>query len=312
MRKNTLSTIKICFCLGLLYLSWGGSFLGIKLALTGFPPVFQSGMRLCCAGAVLLALLPFTKHGRPAGVMEVVHWGVFAFFIMFINNVCQAVGQQSVPSGVTALLYGCMPLFMVLGGWLALGERRPSPRQAAGIAGATLGTGLLTLTGGEGLASSLSGILIILMGVLCFVAGSLYAKRFLARPGLSAYGGTALAMFIGGLQCLLASWGMGERATFAGITPQALGGMAFLTLFSSIFGYSCYYWLLSHTRTLVAVSFAYIDPVIAVTLGALFGGEPLTPSVVLACALIVSSVVSGLWGPAEGKAAGQTKGDRVP
>lgn len=296
MRKNTLATLHICFCLGLLYLSWGGSFLGIKLVLTGFPPVFQSGIRLCCAGTVLFALFPFMKHGRPTCVMEVVHWGVFAFFIMFLNNVCQAVGQQSVPSGVTALLYGCTPLFMVLGGWLALGEGRPSLRQATGIAGATLGVGILTLTGG-GLASSLGGSLIILMGVLCFVVGSLYAKRFLAHPGLSAYGGTALAMLLGGLQCLLASWGMGEDITLAGLTPEAVGSMVFLTLFTSIFGYLCYYWLLSHTSTLVAVSFAYIDPVIAVALGTLFGGEALTPRVVLGCALIVCSVVSGLFVP---------------
>lgn len=296
MRKNTLATLHISLCLGLLYLSWGGSFLGIKLVLTGFPPVFQSGIRLCCAGMILLALFPLTKHGRPVGIMEVVQWGVFAFFIMFLNNVCQAVGQESVPSGVTALLYGCTPLCMVLGGWLALGEGRPSTRQAVGIAGATLGVGILVLTG-EGLESSVAGTLIILLGVLCFVAGSLYAKRFLVHSGFSAYGGTALAMLLGGLQCLLASWGMGEDVTCAGLTAEALGGMAFLTLFTSIFGYLCYYWLLSHTRTLVAVSFAYIDPVIAVVLGALFGGEALTPRVVLACALIVCSVVYGLFVP---------------
>lgn len=98
-------------------------------------------------------------------------------------------------------------------------------------------------------------------------------------------------MFFGGVQSLAASWIMEEKMTLDAVTPEAWYGMIFLTLFTSILGYGCYYWLLANTRTIVAVSFAYIDPVIAVVFGALFAGEAVTLRIVFACALIVGSVV---------------------
>lgn len=301
MQGKQVSGLKACLCLALLYLSWGGSFLGIKFALTGFPPIAQNGIRLCGAGLFMLALLPFTRHGRPSGPMEIVHYFVLAFFVMFMNNVCQAVGQQSVPSGMTALLYGAVPLFMVLGDWLVLGGGRPGRGQGIAIGGAMLGMAVLTFAGGEGMQCSPAGVGVILLGVVCFVAGSLYAKRYLAAAGMSLYGGMALTMLFGGLLSLPAAWLMGERVEASAFTAASLGGMAFLTLFTSVLGYICYYWLLAHTRVMVAVSFAYIDPVIAVVLGALFGGETLSWSVLASCVLIVGSVIGGLYAGSAGE-----------
>ena len=294
MRKPVPSSLRICLCLVLLYLSWGGSFLGMKFALGGFPPVFQNGIRLCFAGAVMLMLLPFTHHGRLSGIRELGHYVVLAFFIMFMNNVCQAVGQQTVPSGVTALLYGTVPLFMILGDWLILKGPRPDRGQTFALVGASLGMAILTLGGSSEMRGDAFGIFVILLGVLCFVAGSLYARRFLSSPGLSLYGGLAVNMLFGGLMSLAASGLMGERYDFSEMTFSSLTGMIFLTVFTSVIGYFCYYWLLVRTRTLVAVSFAYIDPVIAVVLGALFGGESLSTAIVFSCVLIVVSVIIGM------------------
>ena len=294
MQGRHVSSFSVCLCLVLLYLSWGGSFLGIKLTLSGFPPVFQNGIRMCGAGCLMLVILPLTRHGRPTGPMEILHYAVLAFFLMFMNNTCQAVGQQSVPSGITALLYGAVPLFMILGDWLVLRGPRPGKGQAVAIGGATLGMAMLTFAGEATMQCPLPGVSVILLGVLCFVAGSLYAKRFLRASGLSLYGGMSLTMLFGGVMSLFASRIMGESFTFSSMTATSLGGMIFLTFFTSVLGYICYYWLLKNTRTMVAVSFAYIDPVIAVALGALFGGEELSAVVLISCALIVGSVICGL------------------
>ena len=294
MRTRSVSTFSVCLCLALLYLSWGGSFLGIKLTLSGFPPVFQNGLRMCGAGIIMLAILPLTHHGRPHGPGEILHYAVLSFFIMFMNNACQALGQEIVPSGVTALLYGAVPLFMVLGDWLVLHGPCPGKGQSVAIGGATLGMAMLTFAGGDEVPCPLPGVSVILLGVLCFVAGSLYAKHFLSTAGMSLYGGMSLTMLFGGIMSLLASWAMGEQFSFSSLTATSLGGMIFLTFFTSVLGYICYYWLLKNTRTMVAVSFAYIDPVIAVALGALFGGESLSVVVVVSCALIVGSVIFGL------------------
>ena len=294
MQARPVSTLRVCLCLALLYLSWGGSFLGIKLTIVGFPPVFQNGLRMCGAGILMLVILPLTKHGRPRNAMEILHYVVLAFFIMFMNNACQALGQKSVPSGVTALLYGAVPLFMVLGDWLVLHGPRPGRGQSAAIVGATTGMTLLTVAGGEQMSCPLPGVAVILLGVLCFVAGSLYAKRFLSSAGMSLYGGMSLTMLFGVIMSLMASHVLGELFSMASMTATSLGGMIFLTFFTSVLGYICYYWLLKNTRTMVAVSFAYIDPVIAVALGAMFGGESLSAVVVISCVLIVGSVIFGL------------------
>ncbi len=308
MQAKSVSSLKVCLCLALLYLSWGGSFLGIKLVLTSFPPVFQGGIRLCCAGLLLLLILPFTDHGRISGWKELFHYWNMAFFIMFLNNVFQAFGQQSVSSGVAAMLYGIIPLAMVLGGWLILGDEKPSRIQGVGIAGAMVGMALLSFGGDSGTQTgdSVSGVLLLLAGVLCFVVGSLYSRYFLRSSRLSLYGSVAVVMVFGGIQSLAASWLLGERVEFSSVTPEAWGSMIFLTLFTSILGYGCYYWLLAHTRTIVAVSFAYIDPVIAVALGALFADEPLTLRVVLACALIVAAVMCGFSRPGRKKSSGRS------
>lgn len=293
MPKKSVSPLKVCLCLALLYFSWGGSFLGTKFVLTSFPPIFQGGIRLCTAGALLLFVLSFTSHGRISGLKELFHYWNMAFFIMFLNNVFQALGQQSVPSGVAAMLYGTIPLAMVLGGWLMLGDSRPSLLQCVGIAGATVGMALLSFGGTDDQQAdiSLSGVLLLMVGVFSFVLGSLYARYFLQNSRLSLFSSVALVMFFGGVQSLAASWIMGEKVNLDAVTPEAWYGMIFLTLFTSILGYGCYYWLLANTRTIVAVSFAYIDPVIAVVLGALFAGEAVTPRIVFACALIVGAVV---------------------
>lgn len=294
MQTKSAFSLKVCLCLALLYLSWGGSFLGIKFVLMSFPPVFQGGIRLCIAGMLLLFLLPFTGRGKLPGGKELFHYWNIAFFIMFLNGVFQAVGQQSVPSGVAAMLYGTTPLVMVMGAWLILGEDRPTLIQWAGIAGATAGMAVLSF-GGEAAPDagelSLSGAFSLMAGVISFVLGSLYSRHFIRHSRPSLFGGVSVIMLFGGMQSLAAGWIMGESVNWANVTAQAWYAMIFLTLFTSIFGYVCYYWLLANTGTIVAVSFAYIDPVIAVALGAIGAGEPLTPRIVLACALIVASVL---------------------
>lgn len=228
------------------------------------------------------------------GGKELFHYWNIAFFIMFLNGVFQAVGQQSVPSGVAAMLYGTTPLVMVMGAWLILGEDRPTLIQWAGIAGATAGMAVLSF-GGEAAPDagelSLSGAFSLMAGVISFVLGSLYSRHFIRHSRPSLFGGVSVIMLFGGMQSLAAGWIMGESVNWANVTAQAWYAMIFLTLFTSIFGYVCYYWLLANTGTIVAVSFAYIDPVIAVALGAIGAGEPLTPRIVLACALIVASVL---------------------
>lgn len=295
MRNSKPSALTLVLCLFLLYLSWGGSFIGIKIVLQSIPPGLQSGLRMTMAGGIMLTFLLFTKRINWPGWRNLGAYFLLAFLSMFLNNFLQGLGQQSLPSGITAMLYGTIPLWMVLSGWLLMGETKPSIAQFLGMGGATLGLYLLTL-GQAGESGSLwnRGTLFILGGILSFVAGSLVSKLVLQRSGLPVYTVSAILLFLGGIQGLIASCLMGEQLDIAHVLPQAWAALAFLTVFTAIIGNLCYYWLLVNAKTIVAVSFAYIDPVLAVALGYFLGGEDINLNIVIACALIVLSVLCSL------------------
>ena len=108
---------------------------------------------------------------------------------------------------------------------------------------------------------------------------------------------SALLMFIGGLQALIAAFLLGESVSLAEVTPKSWTALTALVLFSGIVAYCSYFWLLMNTRTEVAISFEYVNPVIGVFLGWLLGNELVGLIVLTACLCIVGSVFFVVAGP---------------
>lgn len=225
---------------------------------------------------------------------------VLALFMVFISSCCLSKGQDSVPSGTAAMISGTVPLWMVVGGWLLLREPRPTRLQFTGLGMGTLG--LVVLGAHQCLAGVPSpwGLLLLVVSALGRVAGSFYSKRHAAETRLSVMRNSALIMFLGGAQSLLAGWLFGERVDWTEVTT--VSGTALLTLIflGAIVAYTCYFWLLMHTRTAVAVSYEYVNPVIGVFLGWLLAGEQVDGMVILVCCAVVGSVFFVVSGRAPG------------
>ena len=293
-RKKLLMTIT---CLVLVYMSWGSCYISVKFALESFPPFLLCGIRMSSAGAILyLATWLYGERSRPT-LADFRQSLILSFFMVLISSGFLCKGQESVPSGIAGMFSGMVPIWMVIGGWLFLHEARPRKLQYVGLAGGTFGIILLSLNQGISGLTSWWGPLFLLLGTLGWVVGSFYSKVHAGETKLSVMRVSALLMFIGGLQALIAAFLLGESVSLAEVTPKSWTALTALVLFSGIVAYCSYFWLLMNTRTEVAISFEYVNPVIGVFLGWLLGNEHVGLIVLTACPCIVGSVFFVVAGP---------------
>jgi drug/metabolite transporter (DMT)-like permease len=272
-----------------LYLVWGATYLAIHIALESIPPLSLIATRSLLAGAILVLAAfaggrpwPTGREWRGAAVV-----GTLLF--VFCHGVL-AVAQQHVPSGMAALLMATIPLWVPLvDGMRArhLPRVRPVLAIAAGFFGVTIL--LLEARGLRGTANVLS-VLALLLGALSWAVGTV-ASRTLALPA-SPVQAAGVELLVGGAIVLVASLASGELAQLgaASVSARSLAALGYLTLFGSVLGFSAYNWLLGVTTPECVVTCAYVNPVVAVLLGAIFLGEPLSVGILFAATIILGSV----------------------
>ena len=277
----------IVLCLFLVSASWGSCYLFIELALRSFPPFLLTATRLGCAGAILFARLWLLGHRAVPTLRDVRFACTTAFFMSVLSAGLMTVGQQYVPSGTVAMVMGSIPLWMVLAGWLFLKENRPSRRQSFGLLIGTASVIILGIRQGSLGMGSAFGMMCLACNMAGWVGGSLYAKAHAHDTKLSVLQSTALMLMAGGTELLLISLIMGETLD-AGAVPM-LGWISVLALifFGGITAYTCYFWLLEHTSTAVAISYDYVNPVVGMMLGYLVTGEPIDAVKVGICGAII-------------------------
>jgi drug/metabolite transporter (DMT)-like permease len=173
-------------------------------------------------------------------------------------------------------------------------SRRPSALTWAGLAGGFVGVGLLVgpalrfSTSGE--SKAWIGMTILLCSSLIWSAGSLYSRA--AKNSSSPFLAAAQQMLCGGALLIIAGFATGEWRHFdpRQITVQSLGAFVYLVLIGGIIGYVSYAWLLRYCEPAKVATYAYVNPIVAVSLGAIFAGEKLTMRTAGAAALIIGSV----------------------
>ena len=277
----------IVLCLFLVSASWGSCYLFIELALRSFPPFLLTATRLGCAGAILFAGLWLLGHRSVPTLRDVRFACTTAFFMSVLSAGLMTVGQQYVPSGTVAMVMGSIPLWMVLAGWLFLKENRPSRRQSFGLLIGTASVIILGIRQGSLGMGSAFGMMCLACNMAGWVGGSLYAKAHAHDTKLSVLQSTALMLMAGGTELLLISLIMGETLD-AGAVPM-LGWISVLVLifFGGITAYTCYFWLLEHTSTAVAISYDYVNPVVGMVLGYLVTGEAIDAVKIGICGAII-------------------------
>jgi drug/metabolite transporter (DMT)-like permease len=271
---------RILLALGSLYVIWGSTFLGIRIALEGFPPLLLAGLRFAIAGVVTYAWV--RARGAPAPTRTEWRSSAIVGTLLVSGNACVVIAEQWVSSGVAAVAIASIPLWVAL--VAGLFGRWPSRGEWVGLGVGLAGVAILQT--GADMRASPAGALVLTVSCAAWSLGSIYSRRLPLPKGLMA---SAAQMFAGGLVMLVLAALHGERIVAVPSTRAVLA-LGYLIVAGSIIGYSAYQFLLSRVRPTLAASYAYVNPVVAVGLGAAVAGEAVAPRAVGALALILGGV----------------------
>ena len=272
------------------YLIWGSTYLAIRFAVETTPPFLMAAVRFLISGLILYSLGRLRGSTKPS----LSHWKsatIVGALLLVGGNGAVVWAEQTVPSGITALIVAILPFWIVILEWILPGHRRPTPGIIAGLIVGVIGLGILL---GPAIMSqksemSASGGLILVLGSLSWALGSLYSIHArMPSPLLT----TGMEMLSGGVLLLVCAFIMGEPGRFdihAVSTPSLLG-LLYLTTFGSLVGFTAYIYLLEHVPASRVATYAYVNPVVAVILGWFIGKEPLTLRTLIAAAVIIGAV----------------------
>ena len=279
--------------LAVIYVVWGSTYLGIAIAIESIPPFLMATIRFAIAGAILLA---FDLLRHP----EARHWptrrqlldsAIVGALLLGIGNGFVSFGEQTVPSGIAAILIAMMPLWFALLGWLYLRQRLPRVVVGA-IALGFLGMALLVWPAGVGANRFDSlGILILFLAPLGWAHGSIYSANRAKLPP-SALTASALQMLAGAGVTLVEAFIVSEPSRFdpSGISTESVLAIAYLVVFGSMLAYTAYGWLLKNAPLSLVGTYAYVNPVVAVALGGVFLHEGVSARTIVAAAIILVAV----------------------
>jgi drug/metabolite transporter (DMT)-like permease len=283
---------RVMAALGAVYSIWGSTYLAIRLAVQTMPPFLMAGVRFVIAGAILYTFMRLRGTPPPTRVQ----WRSMAIiggFLLMGGNGVLAWAEQTVPSGLAALMIATVPVWMVLLDWLRGDGGRPNLGVSIGLVLGLVGIALLAgpASLGSGNHVSTPGVIVLIFAALSWAIGSFYARR--APMPASSLLGTGMEMFAGGILLLVAGLVTGEfgQVKLDQVSLQSLVAFGYLIVFGSWVGFTAYTWLLRAVKPALASTYAYVNPVVAVFLGWAFAGEALTMQTLLAAAVIVAAVV---------------------
>ena len=263
------------------YLIWGSTYLGIRIALESWPPFLMSALRFLVAGVVMYAFLRWRGVAAPTP-RQWRNTVVTGTLLLAAGNGLVCYAEQTVSSSLAAVAIAGMPLFAAL--FAGLYGRWPRARDWLGIGVGFSGVILLNL-GGERRASP-AGAIALVAAPLCWAFGSVWSRhQDMPDPLMS----TAAQMLTGGAVLVLVTLALGESWP-AAPTWRATAALAYLTVFGSLVAFTAYIYLLQHVRPALATSYAYVNPPIAVALGVWLADERFSALELAAMVVILAGV----------------------
>jgi drug/metabolite transporter (DMT)-like permease len=281
---------------GVVYVVWGSTYLAIRIGVETIPPLLLAGVRYLVAGAVLFPVA--VRLGGPAvrvsdrpGRRQWAGTAVVGTLLLAMGNGGVSYAEQTVPSGLAALLLATVPLWMVAVDRLVNGT--PVSRRAAAALGMGLvGVGILSRPGSHG--ADAVGVAVVLGAAASWGLGSVLAGRLglPSRPLL----GTAMEMLAGGVVLLVAAVVDGEPADLSvgEVSGRSVGALLYLIGPGSLLALSAYVLALQRLPTSTVATYAYVNPVVAVLLGAVVLDEVVNGRIVVGAAVVVVAVALSL------------------
>ncbi|HET9345936.1 MAG TPA: EamA family transporter [Candidatus Limnocylindrales bacterium] len=277
----------------ILYVVWGSTYLGIRIAVESIPPFTMGSTRFLIAGVVMLAVIAVVRRGSIARPTRTQLRDSFIVGALLMGGGMGAVawGEQTVPSGIAALLIAMMPVWVAIFSRVFLHERLP----LAAMLGIGVGMAGVAILVGPSIAVDGSldpaGIVALLISPISWAAGSVFAAHRAKLPE-DPFVATGFQMLSGAAVLGALAIATGEIFTvrLEAITQESLVALAYLTLVGSLVAFTAYVWVLRHAPLPLIATYAFVNPVVAVVLGAIVLNETVTPLQVVAGAVIVVGV----------------------
>jgi drug/metabolite transporter (DMT)-like permease len=274
-----------------IYLIWGSTYLGIRIAVESMPPFLMAGIRFLIAGGILLAGLKMRGAAWPTAAQWRAN-AIIGTFLLLGGNGLVVWAEQTIPSGITALLIGVSPLFIVLTEWAWPGGMRPTTTTMAALGLGFAGVAWLAAPWQDSAESGLqpAGVIAILGACISWAIGSIYSRH--SQHGADPFVASAMQMLGGGAALTLVASLRGDfqSVQIAAITPRAWAALVYLIGAGSLVGFSTFVWLMKHSTPARVATYAYVNPIVAVILGWLILKEPITLRSGCAAAVIVVAV----------------------
>lgn len=279
-RKVMLAYLAVCFF-------WGSTYLAIRIGVKDFPPFMFAGIRFITAGCIMIFYSKLKGNSYPDNKNDIIKISVVGLLMLLGGNGLVVFAEQWVHSGITSLLVATVPLFMAIIEIFILKSKRMDYRGFIGLALGFGGVVFLTLVDNGVGVIDFKGTLILLIASLFWSIGSVYSTTF--KTNCSIISNIGIQMLAGGIGLFILGAIIGEvsRIHFA---LNSLLALLYLIVFGSIIGYSCYIYVLAKWPASKAGTYAYVNPVVAVALGAIILNEPFTLSVIISMVIIIIGV----------------------
>jgi drug/metabolite transporter (DMT)-like permease len=282
---------KIIIALGLVYVVWGSTFLGVKITLHALPPMLLSAIRFLVGGIILFVFSLIRGYSLPTFDA----WKgsvIVGLLLVGVGNSVVANALQFMPSGLVALLVATLPAWMILLDFLFFSHKKPSLLATIGLLLGFVGMAYLLNPAEhfDGKEIAILPALMVFGGSISWAYGSLLSPTFKLPPAMQS---TAIQMLAGGVFSLIISLLTEKNQVEAikNMTQETYFGMAYLIFIGSFVGYSAYTWLINNAPAQLTATYAYVNPVVAIFLGWFFVDEHLTTQSLTASAIILVGVV---------------------
>jgi drug/metabolite transporter (DMT)-like permease len=284
---------KVWLALLALYIVWGSTYLGIKVAIETIPPFFHAGIRFLISGLILVIWQRTAGHSMPTRKQ----WkstAIIGTLLLLGGNGLVAWAEQFIPSGIAALIIASVPMFLVIGEAIRPNGVKPNWQ---GIVGLLIGfVGIFILVGPSEISGSTTrlnpfGVGALLSACLFWTIGSIYSKS--ADLPKSSLMNTGAQMLMGSMSLFIVSLISGELNGWdvTAVSTRSLYGLSYLIFVGSLVGFVSYGWLLQNAPISLVSTYAYVNPIVAVLLGTWFANEILEPRIWLATGIIIGSVI---------------------
>lgn len=278
-----------------IYIIWGTTFLAIAFAIRTIPPFFSGGVRFLIAGGLMYAWLRL-REPRPFSGLSIGGSILVGVLMTGIGNGFVLWAQQGLPSGIAALFVGALPVSTLILDWMFFSRRAPSSQSALGVAIGLAGVVVLMSH-----THSFSGtirpvhVIAVLTAELAWSAGTLLQRRYVSPARVINF--VCLQMLAGAVFQLLMGCIDREWIGFvpAHISMQSVLAVLYLVAFGSLVAVNCYSFLVAHVPAQKVTTYALVNPVIALALGAIVLGEKITPAAILSAILVLVGVALVLF-----------------